>query len=768
MRTPKSFQTCIVLLIAFSMVFAYMPASAVIAASDSIKLQSDRTLSHGATHEVYSKEIDGQSVHFDVVRVDLTHDYIRVAPMYGDEISSRERVTSMTNKEDAVAGINASFFNMQNEGGTFGAVVRDGELISSPADVDGWNTFAILQNREAIIRELGFTGEIVAPTGNTFPLTGLNKTEYWSPDSPASNYSGTVHMFTSEWGSESRGAIEGYDELVEVEVTQGVVSDIRLNTSRTIPEDGYVLMGHGQGSTFLQENLDIGDTVDLQYNLTPENLDINQAVGANFLLVENGQVVPAMPEDSALQGKNSRSALGVTQDGQTLFMVSVDRSDVNPGVTLEQLASFLVDLGSHRAVNLDGGGSTSLAIKQPGHLQSTRVNTTSWERSVADALGIFNTAPKSTAKELQVSGPEVALLNESTTFQFNGYDLNYHPFSPEEVNWTVKDGTGQVNGKSVQWQEPGETFIQVEKDGVTASHSLLVIGPEQIADINVAPEDILMFPGQQQDLDVQIVLNNGKTYTFAANQLEWNTNGLGTMDGYSFTGDSSPGEGTIDISIVGKTKQIPVIIGYTFRDIQNHWAKESIEYLTEKGYASGLTASEFGPNRDLTRAELIVFLSRVMEWNIAETEQIVELDEDVPPYAEAAIKYAVHHDIIQGDHNGNIHAYNPISRMEMATILERILSSQETPPEEKQQTPIEQVYSDWDEVPEWAQEPVQYVTDRQIFGGADGQFKPRHNITRAEVVTVLVRAFFGDDSKEETMSGENDETTQEENDETTQ
>jgi Phosphodiester glycosidase len=58
-------------------------------------------------------------------------------------------------------------------------------------------------------------------------------------------------------------------------------------------------------------------------------------------------------------GRHPRAALGLTPD-RMVALVCDGRSRRDAGLTLEELARLLADLGCHTAINLDGGGSTSL------------------------------------------------------------------------------------------------------------------------------------------------------------------------------------------------------------------------------------------------------------------------------------------------------------------------------------------------------------------------------------------------------------------------
>lgn len=46
-----------------------------------------------------------------------------------------------------------------------------------------------------------------------------------------------------------------------------------------------------------------------------------------------------------------------------------------------------------------------------------------------------------------------------------------------------------------------------------------------------------------------------------------------------------------------------------FKDVENHWARGSIIYAIEKGYASGYEDNTFKPNEKVTRTEFVSFLN---------------------------------------------------------------------------------------------------------------------------------------------------------------
>jgi len=112
-----------------------------------------------------------------------------------------------------------------------------------------------------------------------------------------------------------------------------------------------------------------------------------QAVSGNRILVENGK--PTLTHKDA-DTRAPRTAAALTPDGKTLLLVVVDgRSLRSRGATLGELATLLAELGAHTAVNLDGGGSSSIVLRDPTGTQKTLNNPSDGEdRPVANLLGV--------------------------------------------------------------------------------------------------------------------------------------------------------------------------------------------------------------------------------------------------------------------------------------------------------------------------------------------------------------------------------------------
>jgi hypothetical protein len=155
-------------------------------------------------------------------------------------------------------------------------------------------------------------------------------------------------------------------------------------------------------------------------NVTELPKNTRYAVSGNAMVLKNGEAIAA--EKSAV--RHPRSAVGLSKDGKTLILVAIDGRQatlafdfgerVEPGeekyngysrgATYNELGTLMKSFGAANAVNLDGGGSTALVVKdsrtgvfsvanQPSEL-STFKFPVRVERPVADVIGISIEAGK--------------------------------------------------------------------------------------------------------------------------------------------------------------------------------------------------------------------------------------------------------------------------------------------------------------------------------------------------------------------------------------
>ena len=187
------------------------------------------------------------------------------------------------------------------------------------------------------------------------------------------------------------------DGVIEAPATRSVLrGDIRYETARAalgVMPDGFDIAWatsrDGQLQAWPEPPSHVpGSPAELEGEPAP--WPVEDAVGAGPALVSNGQVRVSTNEEvffgSAIPNTHPRTAAGIRGDGTLLLVVVDGRQPVSRGVDLEQLAALMVDLGAEEALNLDGGGSSSLFVN--GELLN-RPSGVTVAREVMSAIGVF-------------------------------------------------------------------------------------------------------------------------------------------------------------------------------------------------------------------------------------------------------------------------------------------------------------------------------------------------------------------------------------------
>lgn len=142
--------------------------------------------------------------------------------------------------------------------------------------------------------------------------------------------------------------------------------------------EGVIAVGEGRGAIYPPKEV-----------LTEPEEWMNAAVSGWPMLVKNCTALTSteLPgSDGFTRSPHPRTAVGISEDGTTLYMVVADgRREGVPGLTLAKLARFMKDeLGTCAAINLDGGGSSAMWVSDAIVNQPSDKS----ERRVADHLAV--------------------------------------------------------------------------------------------------------------------------------------------------------------------------------------------------------------------------------------------------------------------------------------------------------------------------------------------------------------------------------------------
>ncbi|MFD1953936.1 stalk domain-containing protein [Paenibacillus thailandensis] len=522
----------------------YIPTASAAQAASTLTKVSESYVTSGAKRIDYvwkttrSGKAATSNVH--VIEVDLTNPYVKLDAISGKNgtVGTLNTVQNMVKESGAVAGINADVFVTSTEGSPMGAQVTDGTFMSSPMQLAGMYAFGLSKDRVPSIDNYTFEGTVTAEDGSTFPLAGLNQSAY-SPEGGSSNYShvDTMYIYTSSWGGAERPK-NSSTTPTEVLVRNGVVEEISTNgpLSAEPPEDGYILRTHGKAAAFVQEHLQVGQKIEADYSLVsgttgkkvdPE--DFQMLIGGHTILVNNGAAASFSRDITGVSGSSyvSRSAVGYSKDGTKIYLITTEKYGSSTGVNLKELQEIMVKLGVYKGINLDGGGSTTMVERPLGQSgialsHSTQYGTT--QRSVANGIGVFTTAPAGQLKGITISGSNVMFVGETAEYSVKGYDTYYNPYNFDGAStaWTVASGSiGTFSGNKLTATKAGSGTIKVKSGSVTAEYKVEVVGKDQIASMTIDTAAGSLAEGAQVSVPLKVTLKDGGTHTLSASSVKW-------------------------------------------------------------------------------------------------------------------------------------------------------------------------------------------------------------------------------------------------------
>ncbi|WP_229786861.1 phosphodiester glycosidase family protein [Actinokineospora fastidiosa] len=425
----------------------------------------------------------GGWVRGDVLTADLTAG-TTVGYLDPGRVSAAAPLSAQADAGRAVAAVNGDFFDINNSNAPEGVGIRDGELVKSP---NRGHHRAVGVDAAGIgrVMEVFFEGAVATGDG-TIPLTQLNASHI--------DVNG-IGVFNPMWGEYSRArAVRGAARVTEVVVRGDVVAEVRAGAGADpIPADGYVLLGRDAGADTLAA-LVVGDRARVSYtSRTSDGSVPRTAIGGNQLLIRDGEIVA--PPDPL----HPRTAVGFSHDGTKMFLLTVDgrQGPYMLGLNLRDVASMLKEMGAHNALNLDGGGSSTMVAREPG-AEGVRVEnrpSDGAERLVPNGLALFAPAgsgeltgfwvrtaiePARAPGADTVPGghPDRVFPGLTRKLLANGYDETYGPARPGPRSWHVRGPHGRVDADGVfHAQRTGTAEVTVRRGGVTGRIALTVLGP---------------------------------------------------------------------------------------------------------------------------------------------------------------------------------------------------------------------------------------------------------------------------------------------------
>ncbi|MFF1501343.1 phosphodiester glycosidase family protein [Streptomyces sp. NPDC058316] len=453
--------------------------------------RTSRPIAPGVRLSSYDRLESDKWLRVDSLSVDLAGSGVHADYLSSGKVSERHTVSELAAGHDAghgrrtVAAINGDFFDINQTGAPEGIGIKDGVTVQSPAPgVD--RAVGIGPGSAGRILNLYFEGTLTLPSGQR-PLAAYN-----AANVPA----GGIGAYTSAWGSADRAlTVDGATPVAEAVVREGkVVSVAHGPGSGAVPDGTTVLVGREAAAAAL-DALKPGDPVSLTYRARPDGGAVPRtAVGGRELLVVDG-----VAQNHDGEGNNTaapRTAVGFSKDGRNMQILTVDgRQADSGGVTLTELGLMMRRAGAYSALNLDGGGSSTLVAREPGSdaLRVENSPSDGSERTVPNGLALtapdgsgllkgFWVQPRTPAGSAPgvdpVKGghPDRVFPGLTRRLTATGYDETYGPAQGTPRWRTVRSAVGAVDGNGLfTARRGGTTDIRAEKGAASGTTTLTVL-----------------------------------------------------------------------------------------------------------------------------------------------------------------------------------------------------------------------------------------------------------------------------------------------------
>lgn len=712
-------------------------------------------VSSGVTYSHYTHS---GTNHINHLSVNLNDPHTQLSVGLPSPLAKREATTTLANRDSkdgnrVVGAVNASFFDMKSGLPMYlisqGNEIINGGVISSSPDyyVSKPIAFGVMKDGRAEIDEFNFDVRINA-NGNDYKMTGLNR----------ERQAGETIVFTPQHISKTTGSNEfGIEIVVDTkspitstyygQQLKGNVVKVRGYGSKEkveIPSTGFVISAHGEKALERLKGINVGDAVSLSITIDDKWKDSSFMLASGPMLLKDGKPHITMNTNNwRAKAMTARTAVAISKDKKKVDLVTVDsKKGYSNGMTLTQFANYLASQGYDRAINFDGGGSTTMGLRKYGSNTVVLGNRTtdSSQRKVSAIIEAISTAPLGDPAHISVSRGQVGdmLVGASVPLTVNYVlDSSYNPLKVDTSLISVTSENGKVTGSGASFKAvaAGTDRVTIHYGGAKQSFPITVV--EAPAKLTIQPPTTSIKPNASVTFKANATDAQGKPIIYSPEQLKWSVTGnIGTItQSGTFKASSVLGKGSINVTLGNKTTSLPIELSDgtpAFTDIPaDHAYYNEIRFLKDLGYIKGDIDGKFNPGQTLSREHAAVILSRV--FNLDTSVNSGQKFSDVPKshryYNE--INAIASANLVGGKGDGTFDPTGQLTRAQMAAILVKAYDLKGESAKKFKDVPSDH----------WAYKQVHILANHGITTGNEkGNFEPNKPVNRAQFSAFLYRS----------------------------
>lgn len=399
------------------------------------------------------------------VRAEIAGDSIFLA----DASNGRQTLSEMVRSKGAIGGINGDYFPYT--GDPIGAMVRAGELLSRP-----YKSRAVLAwgRGGSEIASLTWSARIVSQAVQPVAISGLN--EVCGPDALVLN---TASAGLAKATPPCLYVVVKFQDPVTWSPNcryRGYVDSLVADIESLRVEPGTAVLTATGSKARLLASLARGD--ELTISMTTQGLDFakyDYVIGGGPNLIRKGQLAidweASEFKSSFALNRHPRTAVGRTLEGDLWFVAVDGRQEISAGATLDEMARIMARLGCIDAMNVDGGGSTTI------NLFGLTVNRPSEgaERPISNAILLFGDFPVTNPVMMVIQGPAKMTVGSTASYRVIGPDGQ--PLPEREVLWTSQGAAWVDQGGMARALRAGACTLTAWAQGQVISMSVTIEAP---------------------------------------------------------------------------------------------------------------------------------------------------------------------------------------------------------------------------------------------------------------------------------------------------
>jgi hypothetical protein len=332
-------------------------------------------IASGITYEYLMRDDPAQKLY--IVRIDPKKAHIKVA-LAQDQCVGSKSTSAIAQSSSAPVAMNGSYFD-------FMAASRTAQLYIKALDALGYSNYKTIPVYALKIGDQWFSlshiftgivgwdkeGNALFDVGKTSITLKIGDKEYpvKAFNKPHVHDHGPT-LYSSVYSDTTPKSIRRNIEVIIVDgIVQTVLSKSHGNTP--IPKNGFVY-AYPKSMYTLDFTVAQGQraSIDIQYESRDDVYRVQDwhamdyVLAGSPLLIKDGAIIENLAErTSPFYAKpHARTAIGILSDGTWILLVVEGRQWAATGFTIMELAEYMQQLGCVHALNLDGGGSSSMVI----------------------------------------------------------------------------------------------------------------------------------------------------------------------------------------------------------------------------------------------------------------------------------------------------------------------------------------------------------------------------------------------------------------------